>query len=247
MCRGFWDLCCVSFCVLGQFMWLVYQNPSGLLHWLLDTANEVCGPSRSLTNIALDRTLAQGTASCLTHWGRVSHGCVSKLTTTGSDNGLSPGRRQAIIWTNAGILLMVPLGTKLSEILIEIHTFSFKKMHLKMSSAKWRSFCLGLNVLTAPSPYMKHLTLRQCGSLAFTTISQVLKLLFCIMSLEIMLLTLLSHLQRFNVITFYGINSATVFTITLSHLLITLTALSSWGILSTISPSLFGKVQPINS
>ena len=94
-------------------------------------------------------TLAQGTASCLTHWGRVSHGCVSKLTTVGSDNGLSPGRRQAIIWTNAGVLLMVPLRTKFSEILIEIHTFSFKKMHLKMSSAKWRSFCLGLNVLTA--------------------------------------------------------------------------------------------------
>ena len=35
----------------------------------------------------------------------------------------------------------------LSEILIAIHTSSFKKMHLKMSSGKWRSFCLGLNVL----------------------------------------------------------------------------------------------------
>ena len=29
----------------------------------------------------------------------------------GSDNGLSPARRQAIIWTNDGILLIVPLGT----------------------------------------------------------------------------------------------------------------------------------------
>ena len=84
----------------------------------------------------------------LTHWGRVTHRCVSKLAIIGADNGLSPGRRQAIIWTNAGILLIVPLGTKFSEILIEIHTFSIKKMHLKMSSAKWRSFCLGLNVLT---------------------------------------------------------------------------------------------------
>ena len=33
---------------------------------------------------------------------------------------LSPERRQAIIWTNAGILLTGPLGTKFSEILIEI-------------------------------------------------------------------------------------------------------------------------------
>ena len=44
----------------------------------------------------------------LTHWGRVIHICVSKLTIIGSDNGLSPGRRQAIIWTNAGILLTGP-------------------------------------------------------------------------------------------------------------------------------------------
>ena len=40
----------------------------------------------------------------LTHWGRVTHICVSKLTIIGSDNGLSPDRRQAITWTNAGLL-----------------------------------------------------------------------------------------------------------------------------------------------
>ena len=83
----------------------------------------------------------------LTHWGRVTDICVSKITIIGSDNGLSPGRHQAIIWTNAGIWSMGPLGTNFSEILIEIHTFSFRKMHLKMSSGKRRPFCLGLNVL----------------------------------------------------------------------------------------------------
>ena len=66
----------------------------------------------------------------------------------GSDNGLSPDRHQTIIWTNAGILLTGTLGTNLSEMLIEILTFSFKKMCLEVSSAKWRSFCLSLNVLT---------------------------------------------------------------------------------------------------
>ena len=85
--------------------------------------------------------------NCLTHWGRVTHICVGKLSIIGSDNGLSPGRRQAIIWTNAGMLLIGPLGTNFSEILIEILTFSFKKMRLKVSPAKWRPFCLGLNVL----------------------------------------------------------------------------------------------------
>ena len=72
----------------------------------------------------------------LTHWGRVTHICVSKLTIIGSANGLSPGRRQAIIWTNAGILLIRPLGTNFNEILIEMLTFSFMKMCLKVSSAK---------------------------------------------------------------------------------------------------------------
>ena len=85
--------------------------------------------------------------SLLTHWGRVMHICVSKLTIVGSDNGLSPGRRLAIIWTNDGILLIGLLGADFSEILIEILTFSFKKMRFKLSSAKWRPFCLGLNGL----------------------------------------------------------------------------------------------------
>ena len=88
-----------------------------------------------------------GWKDALTHWGRVTHICVGKLTITGSDNGLSPDRRQAIIRTNAGLLLIGPLGTNFNEILIEILTFSFKKMHFKVSSAKWRLFCLGLNEL----------------------------------------------------------------------------------------------------
>ena len=71
---------------------------------------------------------------------------VNKLATIGADNGLSPGRRQAIIWTNAGILLIGPLETNFIEIVIGIQLFLFKKMHLQMSSAKWRQFCLGLNV-----------------------------------------------------------------------------------------------------
>ena len=87
----------------------------------------------------------------LIHWGRVMHICVGNLTIIGSDNGLSPGRRQATTWTNVGILFIGPLGTNFSEMLIEIHTFLFKKIHLKMSSGKWQPFCLGLNVLKSSS------------------------------------------------------------------------------------------------
>ena len=63
------------------------------------------------------------------HWGQLPYIYVSKLTTNGSDNGL---------WT---------LWTNFSEILSEIHTFSFMKMHLKISPGKWQPFCLGLNML----------------------------------------------------------------------------------------------------
>ena len=54
----------------------------------------------------------------LSHWDWVTHICVGDLTIIGSDNGLSPDWRRAITWTNVGILLIVPLGINLSEILI---------------------------------------------------------------------------------------------------------------------------------
>ena len=78
------------------------------------------------------------------------HICISKLTIVGSDNGLSPGggsdnglspdRRQAIIWISVGVLLIGPSGTNFSEIVIEIHTFLLRKMHLKMLSANGGRF-----------------------------------------------------------------------------------------------------------
>ena len=86
----------------------------------------------------------------LTHWGRVTHKCVDNLIIIGSDNGLSPGRRQAIIWTNAGILLIGPLGTNFSEILIEILTFSlknaFESVVCEMAAILSRHQCVKLPV-----------------------------------------------------------------------------------------------------
>ena len=75
----------------------------------------------------------------LTPWG--------KLTIIDSNNGLSPEWRQVIIWINAEILLIGPLGTNVSEILIGIQTFSLKKICLNMSSAKFCPFLLSLSVL----------------------------------------------------------------------------------------------------
>ena len=60
----------------------------------------------------------------------------NSLKPNDADNGLLPVQWQAIIWTKAGLLSNGPLGTHYSEILIKIQMFSFKKIHLKMSSAK---------------------------------------------------------------------------------------------------------------
>ena len=80
-----------------------------------------------------------------TGWLKMSAFPSTRLV--GSDNGLSPGRRQSIIWTNDRMLLIGPLGTNFSEVLIKIYTFSFKKTLLKMLYGKWRPYFLGLNVL----------------------------------------------------------------------------------------------------
>ena len=70
------------------------------------------------------RSLDMSPTYTFIQWGRTTYICISKLTIIGSDNGLSPGRHQAIIWTIARILLM------------------------NASSAKWQPSCLGLNELS---------------------------------------------------------------------------------------------------
>ena len=128
--RMFWSPHC-----LGSTDWKIYRYPDNvrIIHYRWSIRWQV---------------LRLNTLINITHWGRVTHICVNKLTIIGSDNGLSTGRLEAIICTNDGIWLFPTLGTNFSEILSEILTFSFKKMHLKVSSMIWRLFCLGLSVLT---------------------------------------------------------------------------------------------------
>ena len=77
-----------------------------------------------------------------------------------SDNALLPVQCQAIIWTNAATLSIRPQGKYLSETLFKIQKFWVKEMYLNMPSAKWRPFCLGLNVLkTSKSQAKCHILL----------------------------------------------------------------------------------------
>ena len=131
---------CPEMNVIGTYLWYVHID-SG--NGLVPSGNKL------LPEPDLCCHMASPGHNELTCWGQVTHICVCNLTIISSDNGLSPGRRQAITWTNVGILWIVPLGTNFSEMSIEIHTFSFNKIQLKMLSGKWRPFCLGLNVLMA--------------------------------------------------------------------------------------------------
>ena len=103
-----------------------------------------------------------------THWSRLTHICVSKLTIISSNNNLWPDWRQVNMWANAGSLSIKNLGTNFSEIRSEIDIFSFTKMHLKMSSAKWRLYCVGLNVLNRRSEFRDH----HCGNTGNATSSK---------------------------------------------------------------------------
>ena len=101
----------------------------------------------------------------LTHWGRVTHICINKLTIIGSDNGLWLGRSQAIIWTDAGVSLIGSLWTNFNEILIEIHPFTLKKVYFenvvwKMASILSRLQCIKVNIwpkAQCPSRHWKNL------------------------------------------------------------------------------------------
>ena len=94
-----------------------------------------CEPARKMDTI-------------LTHWGRVMHICVAKLTIIGSDNGLSPGWRQATICTKAGIVLIWPLGANFSEILIANSNIFIQENALENVVCETASILFGLKVLS---------------------------------------------------------------------------------------------------
>ena len=96
-----------NICWQEQGIW----RPGLILVWLDELVNK---------NFTILNTLWSSDAIWCDRALRLSDSYVNVVIIIGSDNGLSPGRRQAIIWTNAGILLIGPLGTNFSEILIEI-------------------------------------------------------------------------------------------------------------------------------
>ena len=79
------------------------------------------------------------------------HICISKVTVIGPDIGLSPERRQAILWTNAGILFIGTLGTKIQWNLkqnsyIFILENAFENVICEIAGILSRSQCVNLSI-----------------------------------------------------------------------------------------------------
>ena len=95
----------------------------------------------------------------LTHWSRVTHICVSKLTNIGSDNGLPPSRRQAIISTKCWYIVNWSLGNKFQWNLnqnqyIFIQENAFESVVCEMAAILSQPQCVKLSIMCCHIPHM---------------------------------------------------------------------------------------------
>ena len=104
----------------------------------------------------------------------MTHICVSKITIIGSDNGLSPGRRQAIIWINAGILFIEPCGTwnlnRKSSIFIPANVF--QNVVWKMAAILSRPQCVKASFGDIMTSSARHVDVIDSGRLGDTLLSK---------------------------------------------------------------------------
>ena len=107
------------------------------------TINKAKRNQQRITDVTSDILKSNG----LTHWGGVTHTCVGKSTIIASDNGLSHGRRQANIWTNAGWnIVNWTLGNKLQWNLnhksyVSIQENPFENVVWEMAAILSQSLC----------------------------------------------------------------------------------------------------------
>ena len=131
----------------------------------------------------------------LTHWGRVTHICVSNLTIIGLDNGLSPARRQAIILTNYNNFYWTPRN-KLQWIFnpncnILIQENAFESVVWEMASILSRPRCLmkaSYSDLALQSP--QGVTLHTLGDMIFMFLVKVISFVFVTVGRTTMCMTM---------------------------------------------------------
>ena len=119
---------------------------------LCNTQTFVWNKIKDKQKVHLSCRAVQFQRASLTHWGRVMYICVGNLTIIWPDNGLSLGRRQAIIWTNAGILFPEEQTSLNRYSCIFIQENSFENVVCEMASILSRPQCVNL-----PSYQGKHM------------------------------------------------------------------------------------------
>ena len=138
--------------VFLSILWLQMLRLISLTdHWYIKC--EYIRLSRNSESLYAIQEVPTDPSECihLTHWGRVSHICASELTIIGSDSGLSRDRRQAIIWTGAGIFVNSNVRNKsqwdLKRNVIQFFFFqenAFERIVCKIAShdgvIKWKHF-----------------------------------------------------------------------------------------------------------
>ena len=155
-----------------QWIWMKFYNTNKTKLWTLISNMLSLFIYFHILEISYSEYIINGLGT----GGRVTHICTGKLAIICSDSGLSPGWCQAIMWTNAGILLIGSLVIHASDIPIIIHTFSLKKLHLKISSVKWHPLCLGPNVLRT---LQKIECIPSCLMITWTVANELTFLIWC--------------------------------------------------------------------
>ena len=114
-------------CVISLWLDDIFKYIFIFYYFVLFTSNSMLSFLFYYVNLPKGELLVNLCVSTLIDWGRVTRICVGNITIIGSDNCLSPGRRHAIIWTDAGILIIGPSKTDFNEI-IHFHSRKFENV-----------------------------------------------------------------------------------------------------------------------
>ena len=121
------------------FVCLIAQEDGHRLH--RQNITKSGHPRKSLWSMSQTKTLI--------HWGQVMHICVSKLRHHWLRQWLLACLAPNHYFDQCWLVVISPSRTYLNEILLDIQSFIFKKMHLKMLCAKWQPSCPGLKMLAS--------------------------------------------------------------------------------------------------
>ena len=134
-----------AYLISGNILSFVTPRDRELLSYWDSRERKIKSPHLHIASIkATDGRATHGALDFPVTWDQFYRDMSVKLTSIGPDNDFSaPSHYIKQCWN----IVNSNLRNKLKWNPERNYTFSPKKMHLKMSSVKWRQFCLGFSVL----------------------------------------------------------------------------------------------------